>query len=333
MKAFDFEEEKILAEIITRAPKRVLLQLPEGLKSEAPNISKIIEKVGVLPIISGDPCYGACDLPEAEVERFDIDLILHFGHSKMIKNEKVSTIYVAVKSTAKITKTMENSLRLLKDYTKIGLVTTIQHLQTLKSVQDLLINAGKTVFIGNSDQMLCRGQVTGCNYSNVKCIADKVEVFLFIGGGNFHALGVALNITKPTIQVNPFNQKVNLLNLKVNKLLQKHWDLIQKAKKAKNFGIFVSLKPGQENFKNALKIKKIIEKIGNCAVIILVREILPEVLMQFPTIDAYVNTACPRISFDDPLKFLRPVLSINEFKVLSGECSWEEIIKIGLFEK
>ncbi len=178
-----------------------------------------------------------------------------------------------------------------------------------------------------------QGQVTGCNYSNVKCISDKVEVFLFIGGGNFHALGVALNTTKPTIQVNPFNQKVNLLNLKVNKLLQKHWDLIQKAKKAKNFGIFVSLKPGQENFKNALKIKKIIEKIGNCAVIILVREILPEVLMQFPTIDAYVNTACPRISFDDPLKFLRPVLSINEFKVLSGECSWEEIIKIGLFEK
>ena len=61
--------------------------------------------------------------------------------------------------------------------------------------------------------------------------------------------------------------------------------------------------------------------------------LLPEVLMEFPTIDAYVNTACPRISFEAPLKFLRPVLSINEFKVLSGECSWKEMIKIGLFEK
>ena len=333
MKAFDFDEEKILAEIIAKGAKRVLLQLPEGLKSEAPNIAKIIDKAGVLPIISGDPCYGACDLPGTEVDQFNIDLLIHFGHSKMIKNEKVSTIYINVQSTAKITMTIENSLQLLKNYSQIGLVTTVQHLQTLQSVQDLLIKAGKTVFIGNSDQMLSRGQVTGCNYSNVKSIADKVDVFLFIGGGNFHALGVALTTTKPTIHANPFDQKVNLLNLKVNKLLHKHWDLIQTAKKAKNFGILVSLKPGQENFKNAIKIKKIIEKIGNSAVVIIVREILPEVLMEFPTIDAYVNTACPRISFEAPLKFLRPVLSINEFKVLSGECSWEEMIKIGLFAK
>ena len=333
MKAFDFDEEKILAEMIARGAKRVLLQLPEGLKSEAPNIAKLIEKAGILTIISGDPCYGACDLPGSEVDRFDIDLVIHFGHSKMIKNEKVSTIYVNVQSTAKIIITIKNSLALLKDYTQIGLVTTVQHLHTLPSVRDLLIKAGKTVFIGNSDQMLSRGQVTGCNYSNVKSIADKVDMFLFIGGGNFHALGVALNTTKPTIHANPFDHKVNLLNLKVNKLLHKHWDLIEKAKKAKNFGILVSLKPGQENFKNAIKIKKIIEKIGNSAVVILVREILPEVLMEFPTIDAYVNTACPRISFDAPLKFLRPVLSINEFKVLSGECSWKEMIKIGLFEK
>ncbi|MCJ7714524.1 diphthamide biosynthesis enzyme Dph2 [Candidatus Bathyarchaeota archaeon] len=333
MKAFDFEEEKLIAEIIARGANRVLLQLPEGLKSEAPNLAKNIEKTGVLSIISGDPCYGACDLPETEVDRFNIDLVIHFGHSKMVKIEKVPTIYVDVRSTAKITKTIEKSLLLLKEYTKIGLVTTVQHIQTLKTVQALLVKAGKTVFIGNSDQIHYNGQVTGCNYSNVKSIEDKVEVFLFVGGGRFHALGVALSTIKPTILANPFDQKTYLLNTQVNKLLHQHWALIQKAKKAKNFGILVSLKPGQENFKNAMKIKKIIENMGKNAVIILLREIVPEALMEFPTIDAYVNTACPRISFDAPLKFLQPVLSINEFKVLSGECPWQEMIKIGLFEK
>ncbi len=136
-------------------------------------------------------------------------------------------------------------------------------------------------------------------------------MFLFVGGGRFHALGVALSTIKPTILANPFDQKTYLLNTQVTKLLHQHWILIKKAKKAKNFGILVSLKPGQENFKNAMKIKKIIENMGKNAVIILLREIIPEALMEFPTVDAYVNTACPRVSFDAPLKFLQPVLSIN----------------------
>ena len=41
--------------------------------------------------------------------------------------------------------------------------------------------------------------------------------------------------------------------------------------------------------------------------------------MEFPTIDAYVNTACPRISLDAPGKFQKPVLTVNEFMVVSGE--------------
>jgi diphthamide biosynthesis enzyme Dph1/Dph2-like protein len=43
------------------------------------------------------------------------------------------------------------------------------------------------------------------------------------------------------------------------------------------------------------------------------REITPESLMEFPSIDAYVNTACPRVSLDAPEKFLKPVITINLF--------------------
>jgi 2-(3-amino-3-carboxypropyl)histidine synthase len=63
-----------------------------------------------------------------------------------------------------------------------------------------------------------------------------------------------------------------------------------------------------------------------------VREIIPEALLEFPSIDAYVNTACPRISLDAPEKFLKPVLTINEFMVISGGSSWENMLKKGLFE-
>jgi 2-(3-amino-3-carboxypropyl)histidine synthase len=74
------------------------------------------------------------------------------------------------------------------------------------------------------------------------------------------------------------------------------------------------------------------EKSGKIALIFAIREVLPEALVQFPSVEAYVNTACPRISIDAPSKFLKPVLTVNEFMVILGEYSWDTIIQKGLFE-
>jgi diphthamide biosynthesis enzyme Dph1/Dph2-like protein len=54
MLGFDFEEKRIKQEITKLGAKRVLLQMPEGLKPEAPKLAKIIEKGGALVIISAD---------------------------------------------------------------------------------------------------------------------------------------------------------------------------------------------------------------------------------------------------------------------------------------
>ena len=64
----------------------------------------------------------------------------------------------------------------------------------------------------------------------------------------------------------------------------------------------------------------------------LIKEVLPETLIEFPTVDAYVNTACPRISLESASKFSKPVLTVNEFRVVNGEFSWETLLKKGLFE-
>ncbi len=82
MKGFDFEEERIKQEITKLGAKRVLLQLPEGLKPEAPRLAEMVEKAGALAIISADPCYGACDIAVNEAESLGADLIVHFGHCK-----------------------------------------------------------------------------------------------------------------------------------------------------------------------------------------------------------------------------------------------------------
>jgi 2-(3-amino-3-carboxypropyl)histidine synthase len=79
-------------------------------------------------------------------------------------------------------------------------------------------------------------------------------------------------------------------------------------------------------------VKKKLEENGKAVCIFAAREITPEVLMEFPTVDAYVNTACPRVSLDDASKFKKPVLTVNEALVVVGELSWEELCRRGLFE-
>jgi 2-(3-amino-3-carboxypropyl)histidine synthase len=332
MESFDFEEERIKQEIVRLGAKRVLLQLPEGLKPEGPRLAKIIEKTGAVPIISADPCYGACDLATAEAERLGIDLIIHFGHAKLLKHEPISTIYVEARATITVAEAIEKSVPLLSKYSKIGLATTVQHVQTLDEAREILVRAGKTVVIGDAGRVNYPGQVIGCDYSNVKSVANGVEAFLFIGGGRFHALGVALSTSKPTIIAEPYENRAYSIDEEAQKILKQRWACIEEAEHAKTFGVLIGLKLGQKRLDDALKIKEIAEKNGKTAFLFAIREISPEALLEFPSVDAYVNTACPRISLDTPSKFLKPVLTINEFMVVAGESSWETLLKKGLFE-
>jgi 2-(3-amino-3-carboxypropyl)histidine synthase len=332
LKNFDFEEERIKQEIAKLGAKSVLLQLPEGLKPEGPRLAKIIEGTGAVPIISADPCYGACDLATAEAERLGIDLIIHFGHAKLVKHESISTIYVEARATVTVAEAVEKAVPLLSNYGKIGLATTVQHLQTLDEAREILVRAGKTVVIGDAGRLNYAGQVSGCDYSNVKSVANDVEAFLFIGGGRFHALGMALSTSKPTIIADPYEKRAYSIDKEAQKILKQRWACIEEAKNAKTFGVLIGLKIGQRRLDDALKVKAIAEKNGKTAFLFAIREILPEALMEFPSVDAYVNTACPRISLDAPSKFLKPVLTINEFMVVCGESSWETLLQKGLFE-
>ena len=306
--------------------------MPEGLKPEGTRLAKIIEKTGALPIISADPCYGACDLATAEAERLGIDLIVHFGHSKLMKHEQVPTVYVEARATVAVAEVLEKAVPLLSKYGKIGLATTVQHVQTLDEAREVLVRAGKTVVVGDAGRVNYSGQVIGCDYSNVRSVANGVDAFLFVGGGRFHALGIALSTSKPTVIADPYENRVYSINEEAQKVLKQRYACIEEAGHAKTFGVLIGLKLGQKRFEEALKIKEIAEKNGKAAFLFAVREISPEALMEFPSVDAYVNTACPRISLEAPAKFPKPVLTVNEFMVVAGETSWETLLKNGLFE-
>jgi 2-(3-amino-3-carboxypropyl)histidine synthase len=329
--SFDLEEKRLKEEIQKRKPKIVFLQLPEGLKPEAPRLAAIVEEAGALPIVSSDPCYGACDLAVSEAKLLGAGLLVHYGHTPMTLNADVPTIYVEVRAKISIKEAVTKALSYLEYWNKIGLVTTVQHVHQLDEAKNLLEAAGKTVFVGDAGYVKYPGQVLGCNFSNAQSISEKVAAYVFVGGGRFHAIGVALATEKPTIIADPYEQIAYPIHDQVRQIIMQRWGNISEAKEAKSFGVLISLKSGQMKLKEAMNIKEKLEQNGLTATLFALKEVSSSALMQFPGIGAFVNTACPRLSLDDAPNFGKPLLSINETLVMLGEMKWEDLLRRGWF--
>ena len=329
--SFDLEEKRLKREIKKRKPKIVFLQLPEGLKPEAPHIASIIEEAGALPIVSTDPCYGACDLAISEAKLLGADLIIHYGHTPMTLNTDVPIVYVEARAKISIKEALAKAVPYLESWSKIGLVTTVQHVHQLDEAKNILRNAGKTVFVGDADPVKYPGQVIGCDFSNAQSVSEKVEAYLFVGGGRFHDMGVALATGKPTIIADPYEKRAYPIHGEVRRVIKQRWGNISEAKKAKSFGVLISLKSGQMRLRDAINIKEKLEQNGLNATLLALKEVTSNGLMPFPGIDAFINTACPRLSLDDAQSFRKPLLYLNEALVMLGEMKWEELLRRGWF--
>ena len=79
---YNLELKEIVKLISKKKAKRILIQLPDGLKSKVKEIQKFLEKHTNTEILfwSGSN-FGACDLP-LKAEKLGIDLILHYGHTE-----------------------------------------------------------------------------------------------------------------------------------------------------------------------------------------------------------------------------------------------------------
>jgi len=79
-------------------------------------------------MISGQPCYGACDLDTYMMRRTDV--FVHFGHSPMKESDKI--IYVPLFSNVDVFPIMEQAreeeLASPDEDPDVGLVTTAQHM-------------------------------------------------------------------------------------------------------------------------------------------------------------------------------------------------------------
>lgn len=312
-RTWDYELDRIVEAVEERDATTVGLQFPEGLKRRAPRVvddlrELLPEEVNVMT--SGKPCYGACDLDTYMMRRTDV--FVHFGHSPMKESEKI--LYVPLFSNVDVLPIMEKSLAELpeaNDDENVGLVTTAQHMNKFDEMRTWLEERGYTVETRRGDERLTHeGQVLGCNYASADVDADQI---LYVGGGKFHPLGLAMeHPDKKVIIADPVNNVVTIAD--TEQFMKQRYASVHKAMDAEEWGVIFCTKIGQGRWDVA---EEIVANNDN-AYLITMDEVTPDRLTNFG-MDAYVNTGCPRITTDDGPQFKQPMLTPGEYKIAIGE--------------
>tara|TARA_Y100000031_G_scaffold88842_1_gene97522 strand:- start:950 stop:1936 length:987 start_codon:yes stop_codon:yes gene_type:complete len=324
----NFEKEKLVAELKKRKPKKVLVQLPEGIKQNALEISKTIESLGIEVIFSGETSWGGCSIDLQEAEALQVDLIVHFGHSKFIDVD-FPVLYIEVKDELNLKPILEKSLKKLEKFKTLGLSYSIQHRHDIGNIKKFYEDNGKKIIFSSKKGLVeYEGHIVGCQYSGLKEIENKVDCFVILGN-NFHSMGAVLSVEKPVILIDVYNNEIKEMSKLRDKILKQRVISIEKFKEAKNIGIIIEIKPGQKFGSPKLLIEKSKEQ-GKNPVVITMNEITPDKIMNFYNIDVFVELACPRIAVDDFAKYHKPILTFKEALVGLGIKSWDEILETGI---
>ena len=301
---------ELIEKLKTRGAKTVALQFPEGLKRRSAEIASSLKDAGFGVIVNGDPCYGACDLA-LDSPGF-ADVLVHFGHAPV---ESRPDVICEPWQLDFDTAVLEKALPVLKSQ-RIGLVTTVQHAHLVPAMEQYLEGKGIDVFVAEgSGRTPLRGQVLGCSFKAAKL--PSVDEILFVGTGLFHPIGIALATKKRVIALDPLAGTVQ--EVSGDALLRRRFAVIEKARGAKTIGIIVSSKSGQQRMDLATRLTK----LSPHAVIIMMREVSPDELLNLG-FDIFVNTACPRLAYDDQIRFPVPVLSPQEFEIVCGVRAWDD---------
>src|SRR5213594_1004272 len=313
---------KLLEVIRGRSAKSVGLQFPVGLRTKAVELAQTLEReAGVLCLVSADPSFGACDVPDMPV-----DLIVHLGHAPMPHLRYRKVFFYDLPGPPLTSMDFVDAAEPMLP-ARVGLVTTTQYRHWLPKIRERLEAKGHVVRIGDPDRRVAyAGQLLGCDYHTATVIQADVDGYLYIGTGDFHPLGVAVLLPdKPIIIADPERGGARDLKEVRDRIVRQRHAAIARAHDAQTFGIIVSKKIGQDRMDMALGLKALAEKHGRQASLFLMDLVAPDLLQGY-RVDAWVNTACPRIAIEDILQYKQPMLTPQEFEIVLGERTWDDYV-------
>ena len=352
----DFELDNLIESIKSNDNRLIALQVPEGLKMQALSMMDSIEdETSAQVVLAADPCYGACDLVHDKMRMMGVELVAHMGHSQMNIDSGMPTHFINVtydgdpelspvlpilekhRAMAQVRLEQQDGAMSEKEAqdrfldavgrvaplkgNKLGLVGSIQHLHLIFDFKERLEKAGFEVEVPvGGDRLTFPGQVLGCNYSGDD---DTIGHYLFLGSGDFHPIGLVMHTGKPLALLDPYTGDSSEMSLeRIERILRQRFGLIMAVQDAQTFAILIGEKPGQMRRTLALRMKKMLAKHGKKGYLLALEHISPDLISFYP-VDAYVNTACPRIAIDDSVRYDKPLITPFELEVALGEKKWE----------
>jgi 2-(3-amino-3-carboxypropyl)histidine synthase len=314
--AVRIDEAKVFEIIETKKPRVVLVNAPGGLLRQTKELmERVKEKYGVTSILSGDSCYGICDTVDDDVEKLQADLALHIGHNATVSEVGEYTYLIDAVDDVEFGGVVDIAAVSLAPYKRLGLATFSQHLHKLRPVREMLESRGFQVLVGKGNNLMLEGQVFGCDFSTAYPIRDQVDAFVLLGESEFHAVGLALATGRPTFMLDPYMNEVTDMREAADERRKRAVLAVYKALDSRVFGVVTGLKEGQKMLGRSRWIAKRLEMNGRKVVQLAMRDVTAERLAPHREIEAFIQTACPRISIDG-FTFDRPVLSIPQADAL-----------------
>ncbi|MGA8275743.1 MAG: diphthamide biosynthesis enzyme Dph2 [Thermoplasmata archaeon] len=315
--------EELFEALRKARPERIVLQVPAGLIRNATElVERIRTETGTPVVLATRACFGACDFPSRdEAPRADVAVVL--GHAP-IPNVALPrpTYFVEMREPGRNPTELAGLVADAELPRRLGLVASVQHLDLVPPLSEALRERGYDVRVGRGDRRLAyAAQALGCNYTGAEAVESEVDAFLFLGTGRFHPVGLAFAVDRPVWSLDPLQ---SILEPPIDRgdLIRRRLLAVAVARNARRWGILVSTFGGQNRSATALALQERARSRGLEAEILLFDRLDPRDL-EGRALDAYVNTACPRIALDDGANYPKPMLTPPEFLMALGELPLE----------
>lgn len=200
----------------------------------------------------------------------------------------------------------------------LAVFCSIQFREKLSEVCEFLHSLGFTTEISQPDRSSIEGQMLGCDSyaDNLNLDLSGIDGFVYVGDGYFHPNALLFaqeneDVIKPVVLMNVVQQIVEVIDGEtISSYLRKRKGNLLKFYTSSVVGVFVSSKWGQEFLESSLRLE---EMFPDKSFYFFVADNFLDMEMEnFPFVEVWVNSACPRIGQDDVVRHPKPVVNIKD---------------------
>lgn len=312
---------------------------------------------------------SSCCLHEIPAKKYKCDLLVHFGYHCFSKTSKISSLIVPTlmpfdfETFAKECKIVFSTLKSSAPDSNILLIFDIRFkhiskdaLSFLKDKLDLNIVEFDWIPLFHStkeNNNLLKStciEISGQIVS--KSLLESCDILLYIGNEETELVRISFeNSDKNFLNYNTNTKTIETIRLfdslseivlklpnrRYRRLLSSRLAYIEKAKKAKVFGILVNNAQLNNIVESIRSIKQLIKNFGKQSYSFFVDNINPQKLANFSNIDVFVILTCPNNVFIDSKsnEYFKPIISpseleialeVKDFSELSGNLLVDKIV-------